>query len=110
MALFRLLSIWVDSCQSAARSLLKSTDNLFVVELIANSPLGASVGIATISLHVRALAALLVGLCLEHWGDSVDEQSGWGREHILSLIDNRVGLSTFMGAMASLDHRIFTPG
>jgi len=82
------------------------------VELVGKNQSDIRTGLpgAATTPHIRALAALVIGLCMEYWGDTVDEQSGWGRQHILSLIDNRVGLSAFTGAMAALDHRFFTSG
>jgi hypothetical protein len=56
--------------------------------------------------HTRALSALVVGLCLEHWGDQQDEQSGLGRQELLSMIETRVGLSTFTAALESLERLI----
>ena len=55
------------------------------------------------------MAALLVGLCLEYWGDEVDEQSGWGRPDLLSMIESRVGFSTFTASLESLE-RLLVPG
>jgi hypothetical protein len=60
-------------------------------------------------MNAKALAAFLVGLCLEYWGEGADEQSGLARPHILSMIDTRVGLGTFMPIMEGLE-RTFLPG
>ena len=60
-------------------------------------------------MHVRALAALVLGLCLEHWGEEADEESGWAKKDILSIIEHRVGLTPFTATLEKLDKSL-VPG
>lgn len=58
---------------------------------------------------IKALAALVVGLCFEHWGEGIDDSSGLGRSEIQAMIENRVGLTGFTSTLESLE-RLLQPG
>ena len=105
VSLLRLIACWTESCQTVARALLRSPSSFFFVELIistgAKSP--------EPSTSVKALAALVVGLCFDNWGDDIDDSSGLGRAEIQAMIENRVGLTAFTSTLENLE-RVLQPG
>ena len=107
VAMLRLLAVWTSGCQAAARQLLCSTANLFLFDLLAKKK--ASSSTEAVSAHVKTLVAVVLGLCLEYWGDAPDEASGLGRAEVQTMIEHRVGLSGFTGALEGLE-RMLVPG
>ena len=91
VALLRLLCTLTVSCQAAAREILRSSNNSsFLLDIIKADKQQPQKPV--VSTHIKSLAALLLGLCLEYWGgDEPDEKTGLGRKEVQAMIEDRVG-------------------
>ncbi|CAM9465788.1 unnamed protein product [Chrysoparadoxa australica] len=92
LSLLQLLCVWMRGSLPAVTAFLASPSNLFVVDAAAFRGDSA----AAVSGRVRGLCCLLLGVLMRYIGQG-DGQ--WSRETIMSMVDNRVGVSRFTAAI-----------
>ncbi|KAA8496967.1 hypothetical protein FVE85_0696 [Porphyridium purpureum] len=112
VALLKLLCVWMYQCSDVIHAFLSSAMLLpLVVELIVKSHSRTDSVTEDSEIHVRGLAVLLLGICLEHEEDVSDRPGASGttgpavmitRSTLVEIITNRIGITTFTAKLDEL--------